>query len=53
MSLDYDIAYCKADNKIDIIKNYLENLKEENISNIYELVTNLDYFIENYIPKGE
>ena len=53
MSLDYDVAYCKADNKIDIIKNYLENLKEENISDVYELVTNLDYFIDNYIPKGE
>lgn len=51
MTLLYDSLWIKADEKIDIIKDYLDSLEECDMDKIVELTENLDWFIKHYLES--
>nr|DAH61748.1 MAG TPA: hypothetical protein [Caudoviricetes sp.] len=47
MTLEFDKYYIEAEKQIDRIKNYLDSLGEDNLQEIDDLTSSVEYFCDN------
>lgn len=47
MTLEFDRYYIEAEKQIDRIKDYLDSLGEDDLQEIYDLTSSVEYFCDN------